>query len=111
MDGRLRALPGIPDEFVSADGSRRPHWTRLLGRSPSSAPDEVSQRFAAADRRIRNRGMSYRVQGETSERVWPLSRMPLLIPEAEWQRDRARRSRSAPNCSSECSPTSMARAV
>ncbi|MBV8662288.1 MAG: circularly permuted type 2 ATP-grasp protein, partial [Hyphomicrobiales bacterium] len=46
---------------------------------------EIAQRFAAADRRIRNRGMSYRVQGETSERVWPLSRMPLVIPEAEWR--------------------------
>jgi uncharacterized circularly permuted ATP-grasp superfamily protein/uncharacterized alpha-E superfamily protein len=29
--------------------------------------------------------MSYRVQGEASERVWPLGRMPLLIPEAEWR--------------------------
>ena len=48
-------------------------------------PGEIAQRFAAADRRIRNRGMSYRVQGETSERVWPLSRMPLVIPEAEWR--------------------------
>ena len=29
--------------------------------------------------------MSYRVQGEAAERIWPLSRMPLLIPEAEWR--------------------------
>ena len=48
-------------------------------------PDEIAQRFAAADRRVRNRGMSYRVQGETAERVWPLGRMPLLISEAEWR--------------------------
>jgi len=78
-------LSGIPDEFIGADGARRPHWTRLLDSLASLGPDDVSQRFAAADRRIRNRGMSYRVQGETSERVWPLSRMPLLIPEAEWR--------------------------
>jgi uncharacterized circularly permuted ATP-grasp superfamily protein/uncharacterized alpha-E superfamily protein len=78
-------LPGIPDEFIGADGARRPYWTRLLDSLAALGPDEVSQRFAAADRRIRNRGMSYRVQGETSERVWPLSRMPLLIPEAEWR--------------------------
>ena len=78
-------LPGIPDEFVGADGARRPHWARLLDSLSSLAPDEIAQRFAAADRRIRNRGMSYRVQGEASERVWPLSRMPLLIPEAEWR--------------------------
>ena len=54
-------------------------------RSPRSSPTRSSQRFAAADRRIRNRGMSYRVQGEAAERIWPLSRMPLLIPEAEWR--------------------------
>jgi len=91
-DARLAAwtegyapLPGIPDEFVGADGARRPHWVRLLDQLASLAPDEIAQRFAAADRRIRNRGMSYRVQGEASERVWPLSRMPLLIPEAEWR--------------------------
>src|SRR5271168_5103250 len=78
-------LSGIPDEFVGSDGARRPHWTRLLDSLASLGPDDVSQRFAAADRRIRNRGMSYRVQGETSERVWPLSRMPLLIPEVEWR--------------------------
>ena len=29
--------------------------------------------------------MSYRVQGEAAERTWPLSRMPLLIPESEWR--------------------------
>ena len=45
----------------------------------------MQQRFAAADRRIRNRGLSYRVAGEKDERVWPISRMPLLITEAEWR--------------------------
>ncbi|MGD0642330.1 MAG: circularly permuted type 2 ATP-grasp protein [Roseiarcus sp.] len=78
-------LPGIPDEFIGADGARRPHWRRLLQALAVLEPGEIAQRFAAADRRIRNRGMSYRVQGETSERVWPLSRMPLVIPEAEWR--------------------------
>ena len=77
-------LAGIPDEFMGPDGERRPHWTRLLRELAKLGQDDVSQRFAAADRRIRNRGMSYRVQGESVERVWPLGRMPLLIPEAEW---------------------------
>ena len=92
IDARLHAwtdgyapLPGIPDEFLDENGERRPHWDRLLTTLAALGPNEVSQRFAAADRRIRNRGMSYRVQGESSERVWPLSRMPLLIPESEWR--------------------------
>ena len=77
-------LPGTPDEFIGADGVRRPHWERLLEALAGIGPEDIEQRFATADRRIRDRGMSYRVKGESIERTWPLSRMPLLIPEAEW---------------------------
>ena len=79
-------LPGIPDEFMDAGGQSRPHWTRMLSALAEYEPSEMQQRFAAADRRIRNRGLSYRVQGEKDERVWPISRMPLLVTEEEWRR-------------------------
>jgi uncharacterized circularly permuted ATP-grasp superfamily protein len=78
-------LPGTPDEFIGRDGVARPHWRRLLDALAALDQDAFEQRFEAADRRIRNMGMSYRVQGESAERSWPLSRMPLLIPEAEWR--------------------------
>jgi uncharacterized circularly permuted ATP-grasp superfamily protein len=78
-------LPGIPDEFIGADGERRPHWVRLLEALAELGGAEIAHRFATADKRVRSRGMSYRVKGETAERVWPLGRMPLLIPEAEWR--------------------------
>ncbi len=78
-------LPGIPDEFVDADGRFRPHWRRMLSAFAAFDPSEMRQLFAAADRRIRNRGLSYRVAGEKDERAWPIGRMPLLITEAEWR--------------------------
>ena len=78
-------FPGIPDEFMDEDGRTREHWRQLLSTLASYRPDEMQQRFAAADRRIRNRGLSYRVAGEKDERVWPISRMPLLITEVEWR--------------------------
>ena len=78
-------LPGIPDEFIGRDGARNPYWTRLLESFGEIGPDEVRRRFDASDTRVRNRGMSYRIQGETKERVWPVSRMPLLISETEWR--------------------------
>jgi uncharacterized circularly permuted ATP-grasp superfamily protein/uncharacterized alpha-E superfamily protein len=78
-------LPGIPDEFIGPDGARRAPWTALLTRLAMSPPETVAEGFAAADRRVRNRGMSYRVRGETAERVWPIGRLPLLIPAAEWR--------------------------
>ena len=105
-----RRCPAFPTNSSARDGARRPHWERLLSALAELEPDEIEQRFAAADRRIRNRGMSYRVQGETAERGWPLSRMPLLIPEAEWREIERGVDRSAPNCSSACSPTSTAKA-
>lgn len=79
-------LAGIPDEFVATNGERSGPWMRLLNQLASVPFSVMSERFAAADRRVRNRGMSYRVQGEASERVWPLGRLPLLITAAEWQK-------------------------
>ena len=78
-------LAGTPDEFVGADGAIRPHWRHMLTALASLDQEAIEQRFEAADRRIRNMGMSYRVQGEAAERSWPLSRIPLLIPEIEWR--------------------------
>ncbi len=78
-------LNGIPDEFVGPDGQPRAHWLKFLGALARLEPEEMAQRFAAADKRIRDMGMSYRVYGETNDRAWPLSRMPLLISDPEWQ--------------------------
>jgi uncharacterized circularly permuted ATP-grasp superfamily protein len=61
-----RPLPGTPDEFVAANGEKRAYWTRLLGALAALSPTEIEQRFAAADRRIRDMGVSYRVHGEAA---------------------------------------------
>ena len=78
-------LPGIPDEFMGADGQPRPQWMRFLGALSRLDQDEISRRFDAADRHIRDMGVSHRVYGETRERTWPLSHVPLLIEESEWR--------------------------
>jgi uncharacterized circularly permuted ATP-grasp superfamily protein/uncharacterized alpha-E superfamily protein len=78
-------LGGIPDEFIGRDGAPRPHWLHFLDALARLGQEEIDQRFAAADRYIRDMAMSYRVLGEANERSWPLSRLPLLIPEAEWR--------------------------
>lgn len=79
-----RPLSGIPDEFMGADGTQRPHWTRFLELLAHHVPQDLDARFATADRRIRDMGMAYRVRGETAERPWPLGRLPMLLPEHEW---------------------------
>ena len=38
-----------------------------------------------ADRHLRDAGVSYRAPGESADRPWPLSHLPLLIDEADWK--------------------------
>ena len=71
-------LDGTPDEFIGRDGAVRPHWRHLLNALAGLDQDAIEQRFESANQRIRAMGMSYRVQGESAERAWPLSRVPSL---------------------------------
>jgi len=75
-------LPGIPDESIGADGKPRPSWRSFL---ELLAPADSERSLAVAERRIRDIGISYRVHGETRERSWPMSRLPLLIEEDDWK--------------------------
>jgi uncharacterized circularly permuted ATP-grasp superfamily protein/uncharacterized alpha-E superfamily protein len=78
-------LPGIPDEFIAPDGAPREVWSRFFDAFATLAPAEIERRFGSADRQLREAGVTYRPPGETAERMWSLSHLPLLIDEAEWQ--------------------------
>jgi uncharacterized circularly permuted ATP-grasp superfamily protein/uncharacterized alpha-E superfamily protein len=78
-------LPGIPDEYIAQDGSPRAVWTRFFDAFAALTPADIERRFGSADRHLREAGVSYRAPGETSDRLWPLSHLPLLIDEPEWQ--------------------------
>src|SRR2546423_12075713 len=77
-------LPGIPDEYIGPDGAPRPAWSRFLDAFAALSPGEIERRFASADRHLREAGVTYRAPGETSDRLWPLSHLPLIIDEADW---------------------------
>jgi len=78
-------LPGIPDEFIGEDGAPRAVWSRYFDAFANLPPDEIERRFRAADRHLRDAGVTYRAPGDAAERAWPLSHVPLLIDDAEWQ--------------------------
>jgi uncharacterized circularly permuted ATP-grasp superfamily protein/uncharacterized alpha-E superfamily protein len=80
-----RPMPGVPDELIGPDGLPRAHWSTLLDTLAGLGREGVKSRFAAAERRINDMGVTYRVHGETRERPWPLSRLPLLLTESEWR--------------------------
>ena len=81
------ALPGIADEMLDTQGNVRPVWQHLLATIGKMDETELANRFARADRYLRDAGVFYRAYGakDSSERSWPLSHIPVLIADAEWQ--------------------------
>ena len=77
-------LPGIPDEFIAPDGAPREVWARFFDAFSELTPSEIERRFGAADRHLREAGVTYRAPGDSADRNWSLSHVPLLIGEAEW---------------------------
>ncbi|MEZ5841107.1 MAG: circularly permuted type 2 ATP-grasp protein [Hyphomicrobiales bacterium] len=82
-----RPAAGTPDELIGADGAIRPVWKDFVKQLSAMSPDEVAQRIARGDQYLRDAGVFYRQYGaqDTAERDWPLSAMPVLISESEWQ--------------------------
>ncbi len=78
-------LPGIPDEYIAQNGEPRAVWTNFLDAFAALTPAEIERRFGSADRHLREAGVTYRAPGETADRLWPLSHLPLLIDEADRQ--------------------------
>ena len=79
---------GATYEESSADGvSPRPHWSRVMEWLRAVGPDEMAQRGARAERRIRENGITYNIYGDPQgvNRPWRIDLLPLLIPAEEWK--------------------------
>jgi uncharacterized circularly permuted ATP-grasp superfamily protein/uncharacterized alpha-E superfamily protein len=85
---KYRPLPGVYDEMMDDDGTARGHWMELLTGLAGLGREELSRRFAASDRYLRESGVFYRVyeDQESVDRAWPLSHVPLVIEAGEWER-------------------------
>jgi len=84
MTAAYTPLTGVPDEFIGPDGRPRGHWLEFFDKMAGLGADDITRRFETVERHIREQGVSYRAYGETTERLWPLSHMPMLISEADW---------------------------
>jgi uncharacterized circularly permuted ATP-grasp superfamily protein/uncharacterized alpha-E superfamily protein len=82
-----RPLPGVPDEMMDGAGRVTPVWQNFIGRFSALAPDEIVQRFARGDEYLRDAGVFFRQYGqaEAPERDWPLSHVPVLIHDTDWE--------------------------
>ena len=81
-----RALPGVPDELVTADGTLRPLWQPLIDHLQSLTDEGLTRATGRADQYLRDSGVFYRQygSGQSVERPWPLSHVPVLIDESDW---------------------------
>ena len=81
-----RPLPGVPDELVAPDGTHRPLWQPLIGHLQALSDEELARATGRADQYLRDSGVFYRQYGpgQSVERPWPLSHVPVLIDECDW---------------------------
>jgi uncharacterized circularly permuted ATP-grasp superfamily protein/uncharacterized alpha-E superfamily protein len=71
----------------SADGIRpRSHWAPLMDSLRTLGAEELGRRWALAERRIRENGVTYNIYGDPLgvNRPWRTDVLPLLILEKEW---------------------------
>ncbi|NUB44829.1 circularly permuted type 2 ATP-grasp protein [Fertoebacter nigrum] len=82
-------LPGISDELLDPQGQIRPVWRGFVRHFAGLTPEDIGRRFARGDQYLRDAGVFFRqygVGGGSTERAWPLSHIPVLIEEAEWDK-------------------------
>src|ERR1017187_8573887 len=66
---------------LSADGvTPRPHWAHLMESLQAIGPDELGRRWARAERRIRENGITYNIYGDPlgANRAWQIDIVPLV---------------------------------
>ncbi len=79
---------GATYEESSSNGvTPRPHWAHLMEWLRTIGPEELGARWARAERRIRENGITYNIYGDPlgANRPWQIDIVPLLIPAEEWR--------------------------
>ncbi|WP_108663441.1 circularly permuted type 2 ATP-grasp protein [Acuticoccus kandeliae] len=81
-----RTIEGVPDELLTPDGAIRPVWRDFVTALAAMKPEDLALRRVRGDQYLSDAGVFYRHYGEEgpAERDWPLSHMPVLINEDEW---------------------------
>jgi uncharacterized circularly permuted ATP-grasp superfamily protein/uncharacterized alpha-E superfamily protein len=85
MTPPYQPLDQVPDEMVGPEGLRA-LWAGFAKGFAALTPEEVERRRMRAELYLRDSGVFYRKYGEgqSVERPWPLSPIPVLIAEEEW---------------------------
>ncbi|WP_149141551.1 circularly permuted type 2 ATP-grasp protein [Gemmobacter caeruleus] len=79
--------PGVADELFDAQGVMRPVWAPFIAQLAGLSAEDVAARFARGEQYLRDAGVYFRLYsgGPAQEREWPLSHVPVLLSDADWQ--------------------------
>ncbi|MCB1336940.1 MAG: circularly permuted type 2 ATP-grasp protein [Maritimibacter sp.] len=86
LDG-YQPVAGVADELYDAQGRMRPVWRPFVEAFSRLSPDEVRARFGRADQYLRDAGVYFRQYSHdpNTDRDWPLSHIPVVLHEREWE--------------------------
>jgi uncharacterized circularly permuted ATP-grasp superfamily protein/uncharacterized alpha-E superfamily protein len=84
---QYQASPSRYDEMCSAPGTPRAHWQTMYSSLKASSPRELNARINAAERHLRDSGVTYNVYDDPTglDRQWEMDMLPLLIAPDEWR--------------------------
>jgi uncharacterized circularly permuted ATP-grasp superfamily protein/uncharacterized alpha-E superfamily protein len=89
VDLHQTQLPyGTAYNEASGDGViPRPHWAHLMESLVEIGSEELGRRWARAERRIRENGITYNIYSDPQgvNRPWKIDIIPFLISAAEWR--------------------------
>ncbi len=78
------AAAGAGDVVASTNADDRAAWAIAIEEMLAAGGGDLGQVEDQVRRRVDEMGTSFRLAGESEERQWPLSPLPLLIGETEW---------------------------
>ncbi len=77
---------GVADELFDANGIMRSVWVPFIDQLSRLTAEECESHFARGDQYLRDAGVFYRQYSANpmQERDWPLSHIPVILHETEW---------------------------
>jgi uncharacterized circularly permuted ATP-grasp superfamily protein/uncharacterized alpha-E superfamily protein len=80
-------LPGVPDELMDGNGQIRDVWRSFVHDLGALPKEELKLCFDRGSQYLRDAGVFFRHYAPDSDAIrdWPLSHIPLLISDHEWQ--------------------------
>ena len=79
------AVAGGGDVLCAASGAALAAWTVVLEEVLRAGDGDIALAQERIQRRVEEIGIGFRLPGESEERPWPLSPVPLVIGEDEWR--------------------------